>query len=262
MPGTSEGWRRGAGVLRDRSKVALTRSPALYRLARRPYALARYALRRPHDPDYGAFGLFPNRRGLFLDVGANAGMSALSFRVFRREDPILSIEPNPFHRDDLVFTGRLARRFRFIISAAGAEPGTLVLHVPVYRGTPLTTEASLRREDVEQSPSLRQRLGDGMDGPDLVIAERAVPVLRLDDLALAPAFVKLDVQGFEHEVLQGLVRTIETHRPVLLIETPPPRVRRWLAERGYEAHRFDPSTKRLVDDLEGALNLVFVPARA
>ena len=85
MSGTSEGWRRWAGVLRDRSKVALTRSPALYRLARRPYAAARYALRRPHDPDYGAFALFPDRRGLFLDVGANAGMSALSFRVFRRE---------------------------------------------------------------------------------------------------------------------------------------------------------------------------------
>ena len=34
---------------------------------------------------------------LFLDIGANDGISARSFRLFNKTTPIFSIEPNPCH---------------------------------------------------------------------------------------------------------------------------------------------------------------------
>src|SRR5260370_4334356 len=50
----------------------------------------------PHDKSYFALRHFialkPN--GLFIDVGANDGISALSFRQFDRTYRILSLEPN------------------------------------------------------------------------------------------------------------------------------------------------------------------------
>src|SRR5437763_822582 len=90
----------------DRLKRALLFNPWLYRAARRPFALGRYWLRRPHDPAYAAFRHLERADGLFLDIGANAGMSAMSFRIFRRDVPILSLEPNPFHEPDLRFLQR------------------------------------------------------------------------------------------------------------------------------------------------------------
>lgn len=117
-------------------------------------------------------------------------MSALSFRVARRRGRIVSIEPDPFHERDLRFAGRLARDFEFRLWAAGAEDTSMTLHVPVFRGVPLTTEASLHRHAVIGSSSLRARLHERMDSPDFEVVEAEVPVRRLDVLELAPAYVK------------------------------------------------------------------------
>jgi hypothetical protein len=50
----------------------------------------------PHDKSYRALRHFITLRpnGLFLDVGANDGISALSFRRFDKTYRILSLEPN------------------------------------------------------------------------------------------------------------------------------------------------------------------------
>src|SRR3954468_23806524 len=84
-----------ASGLRSRVRVAVAGNRGGDTLARRAAELTRYALRRPHEADFAAFALFPERTGLFLDVGANTGASALSFRIYNRRSPILSIEPNP-----------------------------------------------------------------------------------------------------------------------------------------------------------------------
>ncbi len=244
--------------LRDATKVLLTRYPRAYDALRRPYAAARFRLGHPHDPDYEAFALFPSRRGIFLDVGANAGMSALSFRVYNDANPILSIEPNPFHERDLRFAGRLAKPFAYRMWAAGREDGTMTLHVPVYRNVPLTTEASLIRDEVAGSVSLRARLGARMDSSDFEIVSRVVPVRRLDSLDVEPAFIKLDVQGFEYEALLGLQATIRRARPVLLIETPSEQVRDFLGAMDYAPYRFLAHERRLVPEVERAINTVFL----
>lgn len=224
--------------VRDRLKLALTRYPALYERSRRPYAVGRFWMGHSHEPDYGAFGLFPAQRGVFLDVGANAGMSALSFRVYNRTCPIVSVEPNPFHERDLRFVSRLVKPFRYVLWAAGDAAGELTLHVPVYRGVPITAEASVLRDQVSSSISLRRYLGDRMEGADFVIATRTVPVRPLDELELAAAFIKLDVQGYEYRALLGLRHTIERCRPVLLVERPEPDVSALLTDWCYEPHGY------------------------
>jgi FkbM family methyltransferase len=241
-------------------KVMLTRYPRAYNSLRRPYAATRFWLRRPHDPDYGVFGLFADRAGVFLDVGANAGMSALSFRIYNRSAPIVSVEPNPFHEDDLRFAGQLAKSFTYKMWAAGREDGTMTLHVPVYRKVPLTTEASLLAQNVSDSVSLRERLGTRMDSEDFEIVTRSVPVRRLDTLNLDPAFIKLDVQGFEYDALLGLEATLRRTYPVLLIETPGAEVRSFLSDLSYEAFTYLPAEHRMVPEAARAINTVFVRA--
>lgn len=244
----------------ERLKNELTRWPGLYERSRRPYAVGRFWMRRPHDDDYRVFGMFPERRtGVFLDVGANAGMSALSFRIYNKRCPIVSVEPNPFHEADLRFVGRLARPFTYRLWAAGARESELTLHVPVYRGVPITAEASLLREQVEGSSSLRKRIGDGgMASADLEIVARTVPVKPLDRLGVHPAFIKLDVQGFEHQALIGLTDTIARARPVLLVERPEPDVDALLSEWGYGPHELDGD--RLRPGPSDRTNTVYLPS--
>jgi FkbM family methyltransferase len=247
--------------LRDTVKVGLTRYPRAYDAARIPYALGRFTLRVPHEPDYAAFGLLAQREGIFLDVGANAGMSALSFRIFNRATPILSVEPNAFHRSDLRIISRFAQPHRFVICAAGDQDAAAFdLYVPTYRGVPLTTEASLYPEEVRHSASLRARLGDAMDGPEFRIEKQVVPVRRLDAWNLRPAYVKLDVQGAELAVLRGLHETVARHLPVLLVETPSERVFALLEAFEYAPFVFDPPSHALREGADRT-NVFFLTPR-
>lgn len=246
-------------------KVRLTRFPGVYARARVPYATARYLLRRPHDYDYAAFALFPQSDGLFLDIGANAGMSSMSLRIYQRRAAILAIEPNPYHEPDLRWTQRVVGRMEFGLWAAGDAPGQAELYVPIYRGVPLTAEASLSRRFVEESPSLRDQLGDRMRPPAFEIVCRRVEVRRLDDLRLKPAFVKVDVQGSEQATLTGLRATLQAYGPPVLVESPSEETKLFMSSLGYEAYAYDHLMRRLRPLTGPVANAMFartIPASA
>ncbi len=211
-----------------------------------PYATLRFVFRKPHEPEFAAFALFPERKGLFLDIGANAGMSALSFRIFCPRNPILSIEPNPIHEKDLAYVGRLVRRFEYRLFAAGAENGALTLHTPVFHGMPLTPfSAVTSRKAIEEHGFLSGYLGDRTQSSEFEVVSQEVPVRRLDDLDLWPDFIKIDVEEYEHEVLLGLRETLRRTQPVLLLEGPTAETRELLAEFGYRAFLYDDETRSL-----------------
>lgn len=192
--------------------------PNAYRLARRAFVLGRFAARRPHDVDFAAFGVLPGD-GLFLDVGANAGTSAMSFRLYKRRNPILSIEPSSMHTADLLMTSWLVRRMNWMLCAAGEAPGVMTLHVPCYGGVTLSEYAALDPAEADfDSYNVQKCLGPDADRTRFELLRQQTPIVRLDDLELSPSFIKIDTQGFEMKVLRGLQRTLDKHRPVLLIE--------------------------------------------
>ncbi len=235
-----------------------------YTWLRRLYQLARYLRRRPHEEDFAAFRHLSQRAGHFLDIGASSGTSAMSFRVYNRKTPILSIEPNAILEPELRFLKRILRPFDYRIWAAGAENTAATLYVPRYRGMPITAASSLSREFVVDSPALEDWLGHRMRGDHFVIDEVTVPVRRLDDLGLETAFIKIDAQGGEFDILRGLQVTIERDRPILLIERGETfdEVRDFLTARGFRPYLYDPATDQLeaVDpSFKESLNVFFVP---
>jgi FkbM family methyltransferase len=252
-----------------RVQLLLLSSPlvVLYPALRRAWQISRYLLRRPitHGDDFAAFARWPDRPGLFLDVGASSGTSAMTFRVFNRASPILSIEPNGILERELRFLKRIIPRFEYRIAAAGDRAGTMTLFVPVYRGVPLTAYSTADRDDLlDERGGLRSWLGDRVLSPQLRIDEVHAPVVRLDDLALDPAVIKIDVEGHELAVLRGLVETLRRRRPILLIERSGdfPAIAELLAAEGYSPHTYRRGAAAFVpyaDDAAGP-NVFFLPA--
>ncbi|WP_342235837.1 FkbM family methyltransferase [Inquilinus sp. OTU3971] len=145
---------------------------------------------------------------LCFDIGAHVGNRSLCWAGLGAR--VVAVEPQP----DLVRLLRHSFRFHpgitLVESAVGAAPGTATLHLSSR--TP--TVASLSPDwigTVSKAESFASIRWD---------RQVEVPVTTLDALIGrfgTPAFCKIDVEGFEAEVLAGLSRSL----PLLSVEYVP-----------------------------------------
>lgn len=145
------------------------------------------------------YGRFVSKGSLAFDIGSHVGDRIASFR--RLGARVVALEPQPACAavlDALYCCDGAVKR---VAAACGPQPGTLTLHV--NSDNPTVTTAS--RDFIEAADGAGGWEGQVWDG------EITVPVTTLDALIAehgAPAFVKIDVEGFEAEVLAGLTRPV------------------------------------------------------
>lgn len=253
----SHGSRRQGLALRS----AMARWRPAWRWGRRTRYLARHLARQPHDPDFAAFGVLGGD-GLFLDIGANIGQSALSFRLYNRDSPILSMEPLPEHRHDLAFVSRLLSGHRYRLEGAAALTRSATVYVPCYGHWRLSAQASTRRDEAQQK--LDELRSAGVDPARLSLAEMTVRLRRVDELDLDPAYIKIDVEGAEPEVLEGMGETLSRARPVLMVERSDQIgevVETLCGQLGYQARVFNRESGKF-DPYDGTptVNVFFFPS--
>jgi FkbM family methyltransferase len=168
--------------------VGLLRSLLIYRRPGRQRALRQFY--RP----------FIQPEDWVFDVGAHLGDRSSAFAALGAH--VVALEPQPRLFPWLERLTRRTRRVTCLRLAVGAEPGRLTL--ASSRSNP--TVASL-------SPDWRQRVQAGQAGfADVDWDESlSVEVTTLDALIERfgePSFCKIDVEGFEPEVLAGLSRPL------------------------------------------------------
>jgi FkbM family methyltransferase len=128
----------------------------LYAYARRLLLVYQYVLRVPDDPDFLAF------RGLSLDVvvdvGANAGQSAVAFAHLCPNARIISFEPNPTLWRELNFVKRLlGNRFEYHGCGLADKTGSRQFFLPSLGKLAITTRASLSRQTSEEGLAKLER---------------------------------------------------------------------------------------------------------
>lgn len=220
-----------------------------------------------HEPDFRVFDWLTEARGLVLDVGASRGQSALSVLRRTRGMRVFSVEPNRKHRWSLLLIGLLHPfRFRFRIVAAGDEVSRKTLYVPGRRASGLSAQGSLDPAEFDKDYVQQRLAASGFDAGNLAAYRQvSANVMPLDNLDLQPALIKLDVEGFEQQALNGLEKTLRWCFPALLIEINNPE--RWmpfLHTLGYEFYRYDESTDALMpfSSTPGALNIFCLHAES
>jgi FkbM family methyltransferase len=172
------------------------------RTGRMPWLLPR---RRPDREEAFYRGLDVAEATVY-DVGAHTGgHTAL---LARRAAHVYAFEPEPnaFAELSKLIEMNDVRNVTALAVALGGESGIAEMALPADDGVEMAGTLE---------PGFQEHLGDA---PTV-----EVPVVALDDLRPLldlppPDFVKVDVEGFEDEVLRGARRTVEAHRPTLMVE--------------------------------------------
>jgi FkbM family methyltransferase len=170
----------------------------------------------PHDPSYKAIRhLIKDPRALVLDVGANQGISVLSFNKLAPSAQIISFEPNMALESNLISLRKRIKNFEFHMCGLGDEDGEFQLFVPRYGDVYLHTFSSLDRMSLEQG--IKQTYSSSIFNA-IVIEKFICKIRTLDSFGYSPSVIKVDAEGFEDRIFKGGEVTIRKSKPSIIFE--------------------------------------------
>jgi len=212
----------------------------------------------PFEDCFRAVRLFPEiENAQYLDIGGNVGLGVEAVLMYNKSCIVHSFEPNP---ETFKVLQRLLGgndRVKLYNFGMGSEKAEFELFVPVYNGYIFSGLASFDRARAESW--LGQDKLYFYNRRYLEIKKLTCMVKKLDDLGLNPFFIKLDVEGFEYQVLLGGEATIKKSKPIILIEKIDRNDEKlnFLNPFGYRPYRFD--GRRLKLDENGGFNMFLIP---
>ena len=145
------------------------------------------------------------KSGMAIDVGANQGIYTYALaKIFERVD---AFEPNKSVTSRLECY--LSRKVTLHHYALSCDEGEATLYIPSSsRGVEYSGWASLDRKTLPATAT--------------AIRTKTVKSKSLDSFAFGNvAFIKIDVEGHELQVLEGAVETIARFRPNIMVEVKP-----------------------------------------
>lgn len=175
---------------------------------------------------------------VFYDVGANVGfLTVLGARLVGPQGTVYAFEPVASNAEFVRRNSRVNAfaQVQVLEQAVSNRCGKGELNLATYSGG-----AALA--SVEAPPDAA-----GTQTVDLVTVDELIA----RDGFKPPDVIKIDVEGAELEVLQGMDRTARRHRPVIIVEVDAAEIgllrrkqaacEQWLRERGYQVHELPDS---------------------
>lgn len=152
---------------------------------------------------------------LALDIGANVGQSSYAFRRIFPHAELHAFEPNPVIFQTLV---KNLRNYQIELHniGLGQQKSIGYIYIPEYRNILFTGLASCNRVQAEKH---MQKLNMFKShSSNFATLQQNIFIESGDFFELRPDLIKIDVEGFEVQVLQGLTRTIEAFKPLIPVE--------------------------------------------
>lgn len=169
-----------------------------------------------------------------IEVGGHIGYLSLFFsQLVGDRGQVHVFEPGVNNLPYIEQNVRSRPNITLVKKGAGNETGTATFYLENLAGQ---NNSLVKDFDVLQR-NLTNAFDDGVQ-----ITESSIEVIRLDDYVaqtgIVPRFLKIDVEGFEFEVLDGLRETMQ-HRPAIFVEVQRHHDRVWdfFESRGYQLFR-------------------------
>lgn len=155
--------------------------------------------------------LLPETEGIFLDVGVNLGQTLLSLRSVDRRRRYVGFEPNV---ECVSIVRRIVKENGFLESTvipAACSGDFGIARLFHYTDSAYDSAASM-------VPNFRDAASQR--GESVIVSASVVPCLAALGVAQV-GLVKIDVEGFEADVLEALEPVLSRDRPPVLIEVLP-----------------------------------------
>ncbi len=194
----------------------------------------------PHEEDFLFFKEIGKREKpvVFVDVGANAGQSAISFVMSCPKSRVISFEPNPLYRPVLEGVREMlgAEKFEFHMYGLSETERESDLYIPCVDGVPYMQEASFTLSQFHK-PWVRDRLTRYGTAIEFVSIRATFKIA--DDVIKEADVVKIDAEGAEPSVLKGMRQLIKNSSPIFLIENNSwSEVTEFLTKYGYGVYKY------------------------
>ena len=152
--------------------------------------------------------LLKRSEGCFVDVGVNIGQTLIKVKSIDRDIDYLGFEPNPvcvFYAEKLIDLNKF--------------PNTKIIPAGVSNNNEIVTLKYFSTDTTDSSASIV----DNFRPYEKVVQERSIVVLNSDTIKIDKkiAILKIDVEGYELMVVEGLKKFIVRDRPYIMIEVLP-----------------------------------------
>lgn len=172
----------------------------------------------PHEKDYFALKkIFKFKtNGLFLDVGGNIGLSTIGFRKLGFSNKILIFEPDIYCYMKLKKLKKKISNIKIFNFGLGFKNSKRFLYQAFFFNIKFHFLSSFKKN------YLKKTIHEfyGFFRFFFNIKKTLYYIKRFDELNIREkvSFVKIDVEGFDHHVVQGMYKTIKKNKPVILVE--------------------------------------------
>lgn len=154
--------------------------------------------------------LMPLKNGFFMDVGVNTGQTLLKLKATDDQRKYIGFEPNPnciFYVQELI---RVNKFTDVTLYPVGLASKTQLIELNYFTNDATDSAASI--------------ITDFRKGAT-VYRKEFIPCFLFSDIILSLsesiAIIKIDVEGAELEVFEGLKEVIQQYRPFIIIEVLP-----------------------------------------
>ena len=170
----------------------------------------------PHEEDmHGLTHLKLEKSKIIVDVGASDGLYYKSIRHLGIKNKLYAFEPLKENIRYLNKISRKDKKFKYARLALGNRSSNLSIYTPHYEGKYINNFSSFSKNECKKNFKINNF---NINLKNLKFKKSSIKQKTLDSYKFKTALIKIDVEGYEKNVLLGAMNTIKRFKPIIYVE--------------------------------------------
>ena len=170
----------------------------------------------PHEEDmHGLTHLKLEKSKIIVDVGASDRLYYKSIRHLGIKNKLYAFEPLKENIRYLKKISRKDKKFKYARLALGNRSSNLSIYTPHYEGKYINNFSSFSKNECKKNFKINNF---NINLKNLKFKKSSIKQKTLDSYKFKTALIKIDVEGYEKNVLLGAMNTIKRFKPIIYVE--------------------------------------------